>query len=350
VRYAEGCFQLVCGDLAAACSKYQECVERSDRGALMWYMGVTGVSEALLALDRPTDARVLVQEALDLQAEWPGESCWPELVRSLAIADAKLRRPDAALRLEASIAEQQRMGASGVRLGLSYEARARIALWQDDAVAFARYTELTAREYRYGAGSALGARYHRLINEARRRGLQPAAATGSLASVILAQDDATLDAEVKTLVLLTMARESNGPGRARAALELICAAHATDRGHLYVPAGAALVRVASLGHEPPLPDLDQLRDLITKAGEHASEVDEMTTGELSDEAPGQTFRVGAATYELLLLSCVRANQTLLAGVAVVEVGTSTVDRQRSVQLRYALAAHVLEAGDSIYLE
>ncbi|HKP62856.1 MAG TPA: protein kinase [Polyangiales bacterium] len=352
VCYAEGCFHLVRGDSQAARLKYEECIELGERGTLMWYAGTAGLGEALLALDRLAEGRAKLQEALDLQSQQQGVTPTVELVRSLALADAKLGRPDAALSLEASVAEQQRLGASGVRLGRSFEARAQIALWQGDAVAFARYAELTAREYRYGAGSALGARYQRLMNEARRRGLQPAAARGELSPMNTVEGSAALAGEIKTLVLLTMSHEASGPGRARAALEMICAAHGAKRGLLYVHVNAGLVRAASIGAEPPPPELAQLQELIIRAGERASELDEMTTDALSQESAGESIEVGAIRYELLLLSCAVANENRVAGVAAVEGGAGTVDRVRSVQLRHALAGHILAAADgsSAFLE
>jgi hypothetical protein len=41
-------------------------------------------------------------------------------------------------RIEAVIAQQTQSGVTGSRLGLSYETRAQIAIWQRDAAAFER--------------------------------------------------------------------------------------------------------------------------------------------------------------------------------------------------------------------
>ena len=54
-----------------------------------------------------------------------------------------------------------------MNLGVSYEARARIAIWAGDGPGVAEYARLTAHEYRHGSGSPLGARYERLMDEAR---------------------------------------------------------------------------------------------------------------------------------------------------------------------------------------
>jgi hypothetical protein len=74
------------------------------------------------------------------------------------------------------IAQQRALGVTGLHLGATYEARARIAIWDEDTAAIERYTQLTAEEYRHGSGSALGARYERLMSEARRASVRPTSA------------------------------------------------------------------------------------------------------------------------------------------------------------------------------
>ena len=91
------------------------------------------------------------------------------IARALALAEAKLGDHDAAARrLEHVIGEQRRRGVTGLQLGATCEARARIAIWTADAESFAVFAQLAAIEYRYGKNSPLGARYERLMNEARR--------------------------------------------------------------------------------------------------------------------------------------------------------------------------------------
>ena len=49
--------------------------------------------------------------------------------------------------------------------------RARIAIWAGDQAAVERYGRLTAEQFRHGRGSTLGARYERLMEEARGAGV-----------------------------------------------------------------------------------------------------------------------------------------------------------------------------------
>jgi hypothetical protein len=80
--------------------------------------------------------------------------------RAVALAEAKLgHHASAATRLEAVIANQVKLGISGLHLGASYEARARVAIAAADPAAIETYARLTAGEYRHGRNSPLGARY-----------------------------------------------------------------------------------------------------------------------------------------------------------------------------------------------
>src|SRR5262249_54052005 len=95
-----------------------------------------------------------------------------EIARPLALAEAALHdcaRADE--RLRALLASQLGQGVTGVPLGAVYEASARVAIAAHDHAAFERYAELTAAQYRRGEGSALGARYERLLDEAERAGI-----------------------------------------------------------------------------------------------------------------------------------------------------------------------------------
>jgi hypothetical protein len=181
LRDAQARFQLLRGDFAAARASFEQCIaltaldeQHHSRMLLVWVSAQAGLAESLLALDCVEQARASAQSALALCEELEIGSQANELVRALAVAEAKQADFAAASqRIERLIERQLALGASGLRLGLSYETRALIAIWQGDLAAFERYARLTAREYRYGAGSPLGTRYARLMHEARRYGVRP---------------------------------------------------------------------------------------------------------------------------------------------------------------------------------
>jgi hypothetical protein len=78
---------------------------------------------------------------------------------------------------EQSLREVEALGSQGCELGMHCEARARVALALGDAAGFSDYAERCEREYRRGRNRALRARYERLLERGRARGLgRPGAA------------------------------------------------------------------------------------------------------------------------------------------------------------------------------
>lgn len=184
LHLAEARFELVRGDYVAAKRGFERCIEEAaldpegkSRALVVWVTAHCGMAEVLLALDLAEDARACIQNALTLCHALEIEVLPYELARPLALAEAKLGNHAAAIEgLDAVIDAQNALGITGLKLGLTYEARAQIAIWSHDEAAFERYANLTAREYRYGARCPLGARYERLANDARRIGFQSAPA------------------------------------------------------------------------------------------------------------------------------------------------------------------------------
>jgi hypothetical protein len=127
--------------------------------------------EALVGLERHEQARAAGESALALCRTLEIGIASLGIARALALAEAKLGAFDEAVaRLEGVIQDQLALGVTGLHLGATYEARARVAIWRHDASGVEKFTRLTAREYRHGEGSPLGARYERLMHEAQRFG------------------------------------------------------------------------------------------------------------------------------------------------------------------------------------
>jgi hypothetical protein len=352
--YAEACFHRVRGDNELARAKCEECIAltRFDEhgnslNVLMWIASKVLLAEALLDLGRTEDARDLALAALAESTQRAQMSRSIELERVLALAGAKLGDPDAVRVFQASIERQAQMGVTGLRMGVSYEARAQIAIWQNDADAFEHYSELTAREYRYGAGSTLGARYDRLLNEAARRGLRTTASLADFAPASAAFDSSMLT-DSKSLVLRTMSKATRAEDRAHAALQLVCSSRSASAGQLYLTTSTGLTLAAAIGGKPTILDLGPLYAYLARIEEREADMDDMSTGELTEEvAPSATLSLGAVTYELLVLSCMVDGQPKVVGIAAIEAGHGEYDAMKQAQLLQALASHLLERGDTV---
>ena len=349
--YAEACFERVRGDHAEVARKCQQCItltvptaDGRSRDLLTWLAAEGELSEAYLALNESALAHKVAAEAL---ARWQalGGGVSIELEKPLALAEAKLGLPGGGERLDALIAFQTERGVTGLRMGLLYEARARIAIWQRDAAAFERYAELAAREYRHGAGSALGARYDRLLNEAARNGLH---ARKSLADFASNTDSSVFSSrEYDSVVLRSIVSSTDATERAQAALELICAARGAFSGHLFLRSASGLTLSASRGDGTLAPDASAVEAFLLRAQDREDALDDMATGELpATEAPVTMLEVGTLRYDLLLLSCVVDDEHRIAGVAAIAANDNAFDAVKQAQLLGTLAQHLLETGSS----
>ena len=140
------------GDFEAARAKFEACIERDRKhvDGLPVYAGTllsthAALAETLMQLGRDEEAKTSASAALaDSEARGIANGAF-DLIRVLALAEGKLGEARGAQRLDALIARQNALGSTGLRTGLSYEARARIAIWSGDGASFERFSELTDR-------------------------------------------------------------------------------------------------------------------------------------------------------------------------------------------------------------
>lgn len=342
--YAEACFHFVRGDYAAAKAKCEECIALTvpdehghSTNKMMWSAAQLCLAEILLATDHAEEAR---QAVLRLRSPSAHE-LRPEAVRTLALIEAKLGEAGAVPRISQLIAQQRELGVNGLRLGVTYEARAQIAIWQNDAAAFEEYAGLTAHEYRYGAESALGARYDRLINEARRQGLQTSATLDHFATGT--QDTGMYTKELRSSVHRSLSPTQTPEARMAAVAQLICDARRITDAQLYMCGPDGLRLAASKGTLPTIADLSQLQVFLDRAIERAKQMDSMTTGELASESnpPKPMLQVGDVAIELLLLSAVTGGEEKFLGMVAVPAGRGTIDEAHERKLLDTVATQLL---------
>ncbi|HMI90969.1 MAG TPA: AAA family ATPase, partial [Polyangiales bacterium] len=176
---AEGYFEQARGQLEAAANAFERGVAVSEpdandptRCSGAWPRLEAAYLETLVSLERASEAKARGDRVLARCAELGIDASAFAIRRALGLAQAKLGDYDGACaRIEGVIASLKALDIRGLELGASYEARARVAIWFSDSAAIERFGRLTAEEYRYGEGSPLGARYDRLMLEARSSGV-----------------------------------------------------------------------------------------------------------------------------------------------------------------------------------
>jgi hypothetical protein len=350
---AEAAFQLVRGDDAAAQAGFEQAIascEFDEHGhstsPMTWVYAQAGRAEALLGMNDAEEARARAAAALQICEANEIESPAYELVRILALAEVKLGQTRGIERIEELIAKQQQLGVTGLLLGLSFEARAQMAIWRGDTAAFEHYSRLCAREYRHGARSPLGKRYERLMNEAGRYGMRAQVALSDFEPMTAVDSSAMDETDLQKLVSRTMTNQRIDE-RARKALQMICDSRAAGAGHLYLQVANDAQWVASLGADPPpAGTTDLVRDFIAQEEERADTMTVMATAGLQDSDDGSaTLHVTGVTYEMLLLTCVVGGRGIVAGVALVSA-EKRVRSPKQAQLLTLLASHLLEPGET----
>jgi hypothetical protein len=260
---------------------------------------------------------------------------------SIAGAAAKLGRfEEAVKRVEAVIAEQTALGVTGLQLGQTYEAAARIAIAAKDGDAFLRFAGSTFDQYRPGQSSVLGALYERLLDEARQAGLagdtRGAAPRPSDPELMTVADPATVVADGE-----------HPAGRAERALCLLCAGDPPTRGHLLVCKVDGLKLVAS---NAPCSSVREIVSVASQILDHESRTSNMETSALSSMTLGEPATGWRDTegveYETVVLATTVANTLCVGGIALLaKRGASRAGRL--APLANAIARTLIASGDAV---
>ena len=349
---AEGQFQQLRGNLDAAREAFERCVAMTSpdpdggpRPIIVWLPAVAAYLETLVGLGRHEEARTCGEQALATCATLRIGVLSHDISRALALAEAKLGdHAKAAARLDALIATQRQMGVAGLILGASYEARARIAIWAGDEAALTEYAGLTAREYRHGRRSPLGARWEQLMAEARRaskRALTHLADFGSTRT-----GPATSTAE---MVSDSLRSSTTRQDRAQRTLKLLCDDRDATVGYLYLIAEPGLTLAASQGSSaPPEGLLEHLNEYLERELAGNADATAFVSAEMGSSLHARPcFRDDTGIeHKLVLLTTVAGGVARHAGVAVLVEGARTGRPAGGAELVAALSTHLIEAGDA----
>jgi hypothetical protein len=319
---AQARFHLLRGDFSAARAGFEQTLEANALDAQLrsrmlpvWVSAHAGLSEALFGLALYAEARDGAREALAICEKLEIRSHASDLVRALALAEAKLGEYAPAVeRLDALIARQLALGATGLRLGLSYEARAQLAIWAGDERAFEHFSRLTAREYRYGVRCPLSARYERLMNEARARGLRPVAQLSDF-------EMTTVVESLNPIGGFSAPMPSGDEDFTRRALRAICEQRPARSGHLYLLHADGVRWAVSHGTDQPPQALaehvsEYVEQEVDRVESMASPDSETLLGTVTQ--PSSITHAAGKNYELVVLSGMLDHVTHVAGVLAFE--------------------------------
>jgi hypothetical protein len=352
-HFGEGHFQKLRGDLDAAREAFERSIALSVpdsseplRSRLAWPVATAGLIGTLVELGKHDDAVELGKTALEQCQKFEIDVLSHEISRALAVAEAKCGDyAAAAKRLDTLIDEQRALGVMGLYLGTSYEARAHVAIWARDLAALDKYAALTAEEYRHARGSPLGARYERLMEEARRVEARKLPRLSHFAVDQTVITGISVDTSPATVVTEALRGAEGGPERAARALALICNRYGASDGHLYLFGVTGLALAAAYLPKPEPDGLPEFANAYVQRQLGESDAPSAATPAVDSEAQSWTDSHGETHWPLLLTALVQG-VSQCAGVVVLSgcVPTEAVDELSP--LAQAVGAHFIEIGDA----
>jgi tetratricopeptide (TPR) repeat protein len=353
LELADGHFQRLRGDLEAACAAFERCLSLVSPGGggrqgplVVWPLAVAGYGDTLLERRRYEEARTFAEKALGTCKALGIGFLAHDVARVLALAEARLGdHAQAAARLDDVIAEKVRDGVAGLPLGAFHEARARVAIWAGDDAALQAHAALAAKEYRHGQGSALGARWERLMAEARAAARRARTSDG-------APDDRTTGYRTSFAQVVgeRLSSASTAEERARRTVMLLCDDRRARIGHLYLVGERGVAHAASYGEGADAPEglLDFVRASLDAAlSEDSDKTAALTRTQMASLVTGGTrFRDGAGTEYRVVLLTIAADGALqhVGAAAFVEDGDAAL--AGGAGLVATLSAYLLRVGDA----
>ncbi|HMI93557.1 MAG TPA: AAA family ATPase, partial [Polyangiales bacterium] len=312
LQVATGDYHRLRGEHERALQAYDWALAATSAGVHpAWAPACSARVETLLALGRGDEAALDAERALsECKRAELGLVSELELERVLALCEAgKGQIAVAADRIERALARTIERGIHGVRVGVLYEARARVALAGGDADGFASFAAQAAEVYRAGRNPALVAKYERLIEAAR-------------SSEIALSTELTHAAEISAA--LGLSQEGNGFHTAFAecedgderkvrALRLLLDRTGAKSGFLYSAGekGAVALQASEPQSEPPAELEAALRDYLRGELEDTSDV----TMTCFDEG-ARTSSLGMATaFQPVLLWGTADGERSIVGIA-----------------------------------
>jgi tetratricopeptide (TPR) repeat protein len=326
---AEGFYQQLRGNLPAAVAAFERSFALNHPGQTdpppcfnTWAFAARGFMAALVELDRAEEARRFGLRACECcRAQ---ETSWIDVVEcELALAEASVGDfASAATRLDALI--ERNLDKTLARLSWLYEARARVAIRARDGAAARQYAELATRDFQGGPGHRVLQRHARMLEEARRAGIDLELAQSGFEDTVLGGPRSNDRSVVGARALREVQRVAPN-ARPQRILEMVCEAAEARAGKLFLAHGELLTRVASTG-EASEPALDTFasgyfRQQLEIAFE-TNAVTEITAGVTSEPTVGSWTSPRGTQYRFIALTQIVDGELALSGLVALELAPS----------------------------
>jgi tetratricopeptide (TPR) repeat protein len=356
-RYARARCDYLRGDLEASLAAFDACSDmlRPERPDAYpdgpWYVAEVGAVDALTELGRVDEARARAERALTVGDGAARGVRFDGIKRALALCEAKLGDHQAAReRLEALIANRLVLGTKGVWLGILYEARTLVELWDGQLEMAVQMFEHARGEYVRCPASGLAVRL-----EALRQHLLDAGVVPPSSGDVGAREPDAIGRSISapaTLISQALDRCRDAAARAQRGLSLLCSQAGAVDGHLFLLKDSELELVASLDDRPPPQGLRALAQArVAPERDDQPTVAMALTSVAPPPAPGLRVQGLSAgdTCEYTAL-CIRADlggESALIGVATLGFAGPIELRPEVLALANAFGDYLLRSGTSV---
>lgn len=309
--YATAECQRLRGDLESACASLAECLGWLRAGDhQLWALLAAAHIRVLSAGGDHAQAvlcgRGYLESARASELGWSAEHF---IIAPLAIAQAKLGQTEAATEIAVAVRQALELGATGIPLGLLYEAQAYVALYLDHTNDYLELAQLCARELLRHNNRALAARVQRLKREAQLR------ASGSAGRLPPASGGL---AEIKTRLSQCL----HASDRAALMLQLLAERSGATQGFLFQVAHTGIVCAATVGEPAYDAELHALVRRVIEAETHPQ--DEETTVGAGSLLPVDERAANFPTYRRIVLNHRNDSGWWVTGVAVLRTEADQV--------------------------
>ncbi len=352
LHFANGEYQRIRGDSESALSEYEAALQLVAPGRHVVWPYVAGARlRALLDLERFSEGKEVGKQDLVAaqRVEIGHHSSFIQM--PLALIQASLGDYETAVRnAEAVLARFHALGTTGLNLGLAYETRAHVAILMGDHNGFGNYARLCAEQYRAGRNPGLTAKYERLLQTARKAGLQVADGETDVRRDGAGSDLSDSKAGIRRAIAGCRDRRE----RTQKALALLLEHCDAKSGHLFGTQEEGLTWLSSVNEgasrEAPPEELRELAERYMSAEVEESTVVTMTAAD-QDAVRGAassatlTLSDGRGFEPVLLFSRSEGRPVLVGLAAMVPAG----DRLRTPQpqLVSTISDALLDTGDVV---
>lgn len=344
--YARGERHRIRGDYSRSLDEHRHALELTAAGRHQnWADIAAAYLKTLFAMGKYRDVQREGKAMLQAAANADLEHMLNYLRMPLAVAAAKLNDIDYAIETaDAVISYFEKLGSTGLNLGLAHETRAQVAISTRDGESFTTHAKLCAEQFLSGGNPCLIARFEKLIQDAAIVELNSAAIDDW--GIVRADSLGTDSAYREIRAQLAACRNSNE--RANRALNILATNCRAKSGYLFAiqPEGLRLISTQN-AHPAPAELFNIVRAYLDAELEDSNEATVTVADEAAAEGHRTVYILADKTIvETVLVYGLLENRVVVVGVAAL-IPSNGYLQKITPRIIHAISDSFLDKGDVV---